>query len=98
MSDAVKTMLEKPVVDPKTALSVAPGAPVDTSRRFRFQKTLNPDEAVVAGGREIKFYRAVHRTGAKARKSVFETKDAALAQAIRDAAKANPSLYVFEMV
>ena len=92
MSDAPKPVV--PVSEAKSAPQSAPPAPAKT--KFRFFKNLNPSERVIVDGKPILFHVPVKHTGHRSSHGVFDTVDAELAKKLRDLAKANPSLYIFE--
>lgn len=86
---------EKTVVTKEEALKAPPSDPKAAAvARFRFVKNLHPEEKVDVPG--VVFSRGVGRDGFKHTFGTFETKDAKLAETIRQFAASNPHKYIFE--
>lgn len=70
--------------------------PVVTKTFYHFFKNMAPGEPVVVGTQTIKFHRPRRQDGRLSSGGQFSTDDSELAEAIRQVAAANKSLYIFE--
>ena len=103
LTGPVKPVVATAPLEPKTIIAPAPGsAPVVppaavTKRVYRFVKNMSPGQPVEINGKKIQFVRPRLQNGRMSSGGKFQTDDAELAEALREAAKQNPSLYIFEV-